>query len=567
MSWLQPKLHLKVSQRQILTPGLVQMVSVLALNRLELREMLNQELVANPVLEELTEEGPVSEDYSTETFLKAETEKLPDTEAPNPFDEFDVSALYQYLDSGSNESDNRERETIERPSFEKFLSSPTGLTEHLEWQLHGIVCTEKVREIAETIIGNLDEDGYLTASLDEVALNGGYTMDDVEEALAVVQEFDPLGVAARNLRECLLIQLHVLDPQNTLAHQLVSECLPKKTLAAGASSIPAEPVTRRSAPKPAGAREGAVEVGSEEGASVSHTESEEALPVSVEALAEIATAANPSTNGDSPAAAPLVEPDSPLWKLLQSNQLKEIARALNRPYELVKRAMDVIRKLDPRPGLRYNKTQARLVEPDVYFRKVDDDWQVFLNEDDLPQLRLSPVYRRLLARDAADRDVRNYVKERFTAAIQLLKNIEQRKHTILRVCQSVIRRQGEFLDFGPDHLKPMMIKEVAEEVGVHPSTVSRAVASKYAHTPQGVVELRSFFSESVNGPEGGNMSLLSLKRLVKKMIEEEDSAKPLTDDAIAKKLSDSGIQVTRRTVAKYREVLRIPSTHQRRIKG
>ncbi len=568
MSWLQPKLHLKVSQRQILTPGLVQMVSVLALNRLELREMLNQELVANPVLEELTEEGPVSEDYSTETFLKAETEKLPDTEAPNPFDEFDVSALYQYLDSGSNESDNRERETIERPSFEKFLSSPTGLTEHLEWQLHGIVCTEKVREIAETIIGNLDEDGYLTASLDEVALNGGYLMDDVEEALAVVQEFDPLGVGARNLRECLLIQLHVLDPQNTLAHQLVSECLPKKTLAAG-SSTPVDPSSRHSVAKSA---EVPRDVPEEDALNASHAESEDALPLSVEALANIAAAADSSSNGNFPAATsqpatPLVEPDSPLWKLLQSNQLKEIARALNRPYELVKRAMDVIRKLDPRPGLRYNKTQARLVEPDVYFRKVDDDWQVFLNEDDLPQLRLSPVYRRLLARDAADRDVRNYVKERFTAAIQLLKNIEQRKHTILRVCQSVIRRQGEFLDFGPDHLKPMMIKEVAEEVGVHPSTVSRAVASKYAHTPQGVVELRSFFSESVNGPEGGNMSLLSLKRLVKKMIEEEDGSKPLTDDAIAKKLSDAGIQVTRRTVAKYREVLRIPSTHQRRIKG
>jgi RNA polymerase sigma-54 factor len=557
MSWLQPKLHLKVSQRQILTPGLVQMVSVLALNRLELREMLNQELVANPVLEELTEEGPVSEDYSTETFLKAETEKLPDTEAPNPFDEFDVSALYQYLDSGNNESDNRERETIERPSFEKFLSSPTGLTEHLEWQLHGIVCTEKVREIAETIIGNLDEDGYLTASLDEVALNGGYLMDDVEEALAVVQEFDPLGVGARNLRECLLIQLHVLDPQNTLAHQLVSECLPKKTLAAG-SSTPVDPSSRHSVAKSAGVPR---DVPEEDALNASHAESEDALPLSVEALANIAAAADSSSNGNFPAATsqpatPLVEPDSPLWKLLQSNQLKEIARALNRPYELVKRAMDVIRKLDPRPGLRYNKTQARLVEPDVYFRKVDDDWQVFLNED-----------RRLLARDAADRDVRNYVKERFTAAIQLLKNIEQRKHTILRVCQSVIRRQGEFLDFGPDHLKPMMIKEVAEEVGVHPSTVSRAVASKYAHTPQGVVELRSFFSESVNGPEGGNMSLLSLKRLVKKMIEEEDGSKPLTDDAIAKKLSDAGIQVTRRTVAKYREVLRIPSTHQRRIKG
>jgi RNA polymerase sigma-54 factor len=575
MSWLSPKLHLKVSQKQILTPGLVQMVSVLALNRLELREMLNQELVANPVLEELTEETPVTDDYSAETFLKAETEKLPDTEASNPFDEFDVSALYQYLDAGAGDGANRERETIERPSFEKFLSSPTGLTEHLQWQLHGIVCTEKAREIAETIIGNLDEDGYLTASLDELALNGGYEMDDVEEALAVVQEFDPLGVAARNLRECLLIQLHVLDPQNTLAKQLVSECLPKKTLAAGTTSpvrIANEHVSS------AKSSEVIADTPAESAAvDADAAAQEEALPVSVEDLAanfasDVVVPGASSANGSANSAAaqsgsPLVEPDSPLWKLLQSNQLKEIARALNRPYELVKRAMDVIRKLDPRPGLRYNKTQPRLVEPDVYFRKVDDEWQVFLNEDDLPQLRLSPVYRRLMARDAADRDVRNYVKERFTAAIQLLKNIEQRKHTILRVCQSVIRRQGEYLDLGADHLRPMMIKEVAEEVGVHPSTVSRAVASKYAHTPQGVVELRQFFSESVNGPEGGNMSLLSLKRLVKKMIEEEDSAKPLTDDAIAKKLSDSGINVTRRTVAKYREVLRIPSTHQRRIKG
>jgi RNA polymerase sigma-54 factor len=324
-------------------------------------------------------------------------------------------------------------------------------------------------------------------------------LEDVEEALAVVQEFDPLGVASRNLRECLLFQLHVLDPQNALAHQIVSECMPKRPLAP--------------------------------------TEEEQ------------------------------LSPETPLAKLLQANQLKEVARALNRPVELVKRAMDVIRRLDPRPGLRFNKTQAQLVEPEVYFRKMDDGWQVFMNEDDVPQLRLSPVYRRLLARDAADREVRNYVKERFSAALQLMKSIEQRKHTILRVCQSIIRRQGDYLEHGADHLKPMMIKEVAEEVGVHPSTVSRAVSSKYAHTPQGVIELRSFFSESVNGPEGGAMSLQTLKRVVKKMIDEEDTSHPLTDDHIAKKLAETGIQVTRRTVAKYREDLRIPSTHQRRVKA
>ncbi len=480
MAWQGLKLNLKVAQKQILTPGLVQMVSVLALNRLELREMINQEMIENPVLEEQSEEPTATDNYSDENFIRNETEKVPEKPEANPFDEFDVGTFFnQYLDTGGDGGQSQEREVSERPSFEKFLSSPAGLTEHLTWQLSVTICSDSVRELVESIIGNLDENGYLTASTEELTQNGRFSQDDLDDALAVVQDFDPIGVGARDLRECLLLQLKAFDPQNTLAQQIVSEHL----------------------------------------------------------------------------------------KQVQANQLKEVARALNRPIEVVKRALDVIRKLDPRPGLRYNKTEPRLVEPDVYFRKVDGLWQVFLNEDDMPQLRLSPTYRRLLARDAADRDVRNYVKERFTAAIQLLKNIEQRKHTILRVCQSIIARQGEFLDHGPDALKPMMIKEVAEEVGVHPSTVSRAVASKYAHTSQGVLELRSFFSEAVNGPEGGGMSLLTLKRLVKKMIDEEDATKPLTDDQIAKKLEDAGIRVTRRTVAKYREDMRIPSTHQRRVKS
>src|SRR5216684_7512341 len=451
MAWQGLKLNLRVSQKQILTPGLVQMVSVLALNRLELREMINQEMIANPVLEEQSEEPTQTDNYSDETFLKAETEKVPEKPEANPFDEFDVGTFFnQYLDTGGDGGKSQEREVSERPSFEKFLSSPTGLTEHLQWQLSVTICSDAVKEIADSIIGNLDENGYLTASQEELAQNGKCSQDDLDDALAVVQDFDPIGVGARDLRECLLLQLKAFDPQNTLAQQIVSEHL----------------------------------------------------------------------------------------KQVQSNQLKEVARALNRPLEVVKHSLDLIKKLDPRPGLRYNKTEPRLVEPDVYFRKVDDQWQPFLNEDDMPQLRLSPTYRRLLVKDAADRDVRNYVKERFTAAVQLMKNIEQRKHTILRVCQSIIARQGEFLDHG-----------------------------KYAHTSQGVLELRSFFSESVNGPEGGGMSLLTLKRLVKKMIEEEDHAKPLTDDQIAKKLDEAGIHVTRRTVAKYREDMRIPSTHQRRVKN
>jgi RNA polymerase sigma-54 factor len=253
-------------------------------------------------------------------------------------------------------------------------------------------------------------------------------------------------------------------------------------------------------------------------------------------------------------------------RAVQGKNPKEIAKAIGRPLDAVQQALDYIRTLDPRPGLQYNKVQARLIEPDVAFIKHGDEWLVLMNDDDLPQLRLNPAYKKLLTREANDKNTRDYVKERYKSAIQLIKNIEQRKQTITKVCYCIVARQYDFLEKGIDYLKPMMIKEVAEEIGVHPSTVSRAVASKYAHTPQGVFELRYFFSESVQGPEGGNTSLLILKRRVKKLIDEEDSARPLTDEQLTRILQSQGIQVTRRTVAKYREDMRIPSTHQRRVR-
>jgi RNA polymerase sigma-54 factor len=225
-------------------------------------------------------------------------------------------------------------------------------------------------------------------------------------------------------------------------------------------------------------------------------------------------------------------------KLLQNRQHKEIAKALGETIEVVEAAIATIRTLDPFPGQRYNKTQARLIEPDVFIVKSGDEYVATVNEDDLPQLRLNPSYRRLLDRGNSTKEVRDYVKERYTSAMHLLKNIEQRKQTILRVCNAVI--------------------------GVHPSTVSRAVASKYAHTPQGVYELRYFFSEAVAGPSGAELPLLILKRKVKKMIEQEDKDSPLTDDQITQILQDQGINVNRRTVAKYRADMKIPSTHQRR---
>jgi RNA polymerase sigma-54 factor len=306
---------------------------------------------------------------------------------------------------------------------------------------------------------------------------------------------DPIGVAARDVRECLLLQLQY--------HQNLHE----KQKAAGA---------------------------------------------------------NGHTSGEVIADCILIIRDH--LRALQTKQFKDISKTVNRPIEAVMAAFEYIKTLDPRPGLRYNQEETRLIEPDVAFVKHGDEWLVMMNEDDVPVLRLNPTYKRLLNKDAAEKDVRNYVKERYKSAIQLIKNIEQRKQTILKVCYSIIERQRDFLEHGIDHLKPMMIKDVAEEIGVHPSTVSRAVASKYVHTPQGVFELRYFFSESVNGPEGGGTSLLILKRRVKKLIEEEDASRPLTDEQITKILQSQGIQVTRRTVAKYREDMNIPSTHQRRLK-
>jgi RNA polymerase sigma-54 factor len=246
--------------------------------------------------------------------------------------------------------------------------------------------------------------------------------------------------------------------------------------------------------------------------------------------------------------------------------MRELTHSCGGGVEEVQAAVDFIRTLDPRPGQRYNLSETRLIEPDVAFVKRDGEYVVVMNEEDMPTLRLSRAYRRMLREKTTEKDVREYVKERYKSAIQLLRNIEQRKNTILRTCEVIVRRQAEFLERGEQGLKPMMIKEVAEEIGVHPSTVSRAVASKYVHTSQGVYELRYFFTEGVNGPEGGDLPLVLLKRRVKKLIEDEDPRKPLTDDQIAAELQRQGIRVTRRTVAKYREDMQIPSTHQRRVR-
>jgi RNA polymerase sigma-54 factor len=592
MVLLQPKLHLKVSQRQILTPGLVQMVSVLALNKLELKDMINAEMVENPVLEELEDSVPLLDDVGRreeerERASTAEEAPAATMETKDSFEEIDFGSFFKdYLDPGFRSPS--EFEEIERPSFENFLSKPSTLTDHLVWQLGSISTRPEVRAAAELVIGNLNEDGYLIASDEELLGIVAPSSPEIDAAKSdsLVKEAVALGLGSTE--EDGEESERQSDADGSLEAAQPSAAT-SSTETAGAlensaeAAAPAESSARLDAPgttPAATARNGTPSI-------FQPNFSKEDLQEAIETVRQLDppgvacrdlrecllyqlryhhTQLGKNGNGNAQMVADALAIVDQHLRALQNKQHREIARAILRPIEAVQAALEYIRTLDPRPGLRYNKVQARLIEPDVAFVKHGDEWLVMMNDDDVPTLRLNPSYRRLLNRDGNDKDTRNYVKERFKSAIQLIKNIEQRKQTILKVCYSIVARQQDFLEKGIDELKPMMIKEVAEEIGVHPSTVSRAVANKYAHTPQGVFELRYFFSESVNGPEGGNTSLLILKRRVKKLIEEEDSSKPLTDEQITRILQSQGIQVTRRTVAKYREDMKIPSTHQRRVK-
>ncbi|MGA1980840.1 MAG: RNA polymerase factor sigma-54 [Acidobacteriaceae bacterium] len=604
---LQPKLNLKVSQRQVLTPGLVQMVSVLALNKLELKEMINTEMVENPVLEEVEESAVTIEEMAgreaererSAEEVATENERV---EKKDPFDEVDFGSYFQdYLDPGFRTVSSFEE--VERPSFENFLSQPSTLTDHLDWQLGSMSLTPEVRLAADLVVGNLNEDGYLTATDEELVdgfiqargparpepipfergmkarpawetrhagteagldLAAAGTSSDagpadehaavlatVLEARKIINQLDPLGVGARDLRECLLIQIS--------AQRREAELVLKRGLAKSA---------RHFGEQADGFDDDASEEASHLHVQAAHLPAHETLNGASyrngSAPENHAHEGSPRNGCDVFEIATHIVANH--LALLQKKDMRELTRGCGRSAEEVQAAVDLIRTLDPRPGQRYNVSETRLIEPDVAFVKRDGEYVVLVNEEDMPTLRLSHAYRKMLRDKTAEKDVREYVKERYKSAIQLLRNIEQRKNTIVRTCEVIVRRQQEFLEQGEQGLKPMMIKEVAEEIGVHPSTVSRAVANKYVHTSQGVYELRFFFSEGVNGPEGGDLPLVLLKRKVKKLIEDEDSRKPLTDDQLAAELQRQGIRVTRRTVAKYREDMNIPSTHQRRVR-
>ena len=475
---IQQKLHTKLVQKLILTPSLQQAIKLLPMSTLELSDLLNQEMVENPLLEEVpTEELQPAEQTQTD---KPEPEQPP-ADKPDTWDDADYEYFFgDYLDDGYRS--RTPSEVKELPPIENTLSSASSLSDHLLWQLSLHQSDDdQVRDIGTAIIGNLDDDGYLVASVEEIAAMGEWPVAEVEKALQLLQTFDPHGVAARDLQECLWLQLKFLGLEGTPTEKIVTEHL----------------------------------------------------------------------------------------RLLQNHQVPEIARRLGMTIEDLKEHIEIIRNLDPKPGSRYNPQQSQYVIPDVYVVKVEDQYVAMLNEEGLPQLRISPTYRRLLDKNAPgteeNNETRNYVKDKFRSALWLIKSVDQRQKTIQKVANSIINFQREFLDNGIEYLRPLVLRDVANDIGMHESTVSRVVNNKYMHTPQGVFELKYFFHSGISSSYGESVSSVTIKQRIRKIIENEDPRKPLSDSKIVSILQKEGLMLARRTIAKYREELKIPTSNQRKV--
>lgn len=469
---IQQKLGLsaKLSHRLILTPSLQQAIKLLPLTTLELAEVLDQEVMENPLLEEV----PVQETLSAEELAQQEAKE--EAERPeDPLKDIDIEKFFEdYFDDGRR---GKPSEVPEAPPIENTLTESPDLYDHLLWQLHMTVSDELTMEIGDAIIQNLDEDGLLRVSLEDVANLGPYPMAEVERSLSVVQSLDPAGVAARSLTECLRIQLRMLGLEGSPADVMVRDHL----------------------------------------------------------------------------------------KQLQSHQYPEISRQMGLTSEEVAHHLEIIRGLDPRPGNRYSPERSAYILPDVFVMKEGDEYKIVLNDDGLPKLRISPTYRRMLDEKKGNtEETRAYVKDKLRSALWLLKSVDQRQRTIYKVSESIVRYQRAFLDHGISHLRPLVLRDVASDIGMHESTVSRVVANKYMHTPRGVFELRFFFHSGITSSMGEAVSSVTIKQRIRKMIEEEDATRPLSDSRIADILGKEGLPLARRTVAKYREELRIPPSNLRK---
>jgi len=500
---LELKQSLRLSQQLVMTPQLQQAIKLLQLNRLELADTINQELEENPLLEiseETTQDAEQAEldagaEPESEAALRSDDqgtegqgedaaggEEAPESPSEREVEvdgqineDFDWENYLGEYSSGGSGYESIVREDKDAPAYENMISSPPSLRDHLLEQLSFTELGPIELAVGEIIIESLDADGYLIMGAEELARVAGTDTETAERTLKIIQGFDPTGVAARDLRECLLIQAAELYPDDELVRRIISDHLPD----------------------------------------------------------------------------------------LERRRYQAIAKKLKVDMEEVARALEAIQTLDPRPGQALSSEQAQYITPDIYIYKVDGEFVITLNEDGLPKLRVNNFYREALAL-GGDAEAKEYVQGKLRSALWLIRSIHQRQRTIYKVTESIVKFQRDFFDKGIAYLKPLVLRDVAEDVGMHESTISRVTTSKYVHTPQGVFELKYFFNSGINRFQGQAMASEAVKERIRRMIAGEDTVKPLSDQAIAEMLEREDIDIARRTVAKYREMLGILPSSRRR---
>lgn len=474
---LENRLELRLAQKLVLTPQLQMAIKLLQMPQLELSQTLTQELVENPFLEESVDFEGQEEPTREERDSAEPEEKHDDTE--KPLEELVSFSAEDYFEERSY--DGRDLgyfapDHVTQPSFEYFASKPADLLDHLLWQLRLSREDEQVRGVAETILGNIDEGGYLMVSNEEIAQTTQADMDTVERAVRLVQSFDPPGIAARDIKECLLLQLKPLGLEGSLVEKIISNDL----------------------------------------------------------------------------------------ELVGKRKYPQIAKQYEVSLEDVAAAVKVIEGLDPKPGMSFSSTSADYIVPDVYIVKSDEGYQILLNDDGMPRLRINGYYQKLLAnKNDIPKEDRQFLEERLRSAVWLMKSLDQRNKTIYRVTECILRFQQDFFEKGVDSLKPLNLKDIASELSLHESTISRVTSNKYLSCPRGIYGFRFFFSNAIPS-QSGDMSSTTVKEMVRKIITEEDARKPLSDMNIVEIFKSQNINIARRTIAKYREELKLPSQSQRK---
>lgn len=473
---MKTRLELKQTQKLVMTTMLQQAIELLTMSRLELTQVIQQELLENPMLEESTDADEI-ESESPEVYEsvseEGEGKEAPEEEGPVEFEIDWENYILDNLDLGFSEE-----EAIQAPSPENVLTKETTLFDHLTWQLNLSCGSEMERRIGLVLIGNMDEDGYLRCGLEEVAEECGVSIEAVEEVLVIVQSFEPTGVGARDLQECLLLQAQNLEEDRELVDEIIRHHLPS----------------------------------------------------------------------------------------LEAKDFPRIGRALGVSVDRVMELCKRMKALNPYPGRKFGQERIEYITPDVLVMKNGDDYQVIINDEGLPKLRVNPYYRNILRGDRSIKSsARQFVEEKFRSAIWLIKGIEQRRQTLYKVSKSIVSFQKDFFDRGLDSLKPLVLRDVAQDIGMHESTVSRVTSNKYMHTPQGLLDFKYFFHSGISHRDGDDLSSKVVKNIIRQLVLQEDPQKPLTDDRIVKLLQQKdNIIIARRTVNKYRKELRIPPSSKRK---